>query len=89
MSFFRWDVLLLGFVLALPVLLLGMRGDLSVAVMTGRLPWCLVAAWVVVSLLRWATTPPAPPEGEQEPRGMALGGPLDGMGAEHETHAGH
>ena len=29
MSPFRWDVLLVGFVLALPVLALGLRGDLS------------------------------------------------------------
>ena len=29
MSPLRWDVLLVGFVLALPVLAMGMRGDLS------------------------------------------------------------
>lgn len=54
----RWEVLALGFVLALPVLALGFRGDLSAEEVTTRLPWCLLAAWAVVVLLRAATTPP-------------------------------
>jgi hypothetical protein len=54
----RWDVLAVSFVLALPLLALGLRGDLSVEEVTGRLPWCLVAGWGVVALLRWASTPP-------------------------------
>ena len=58
MSPLRWDVLFVAFVLALPLLALGMRGDLSTADMTARLPWCLLAAWVVVGLIRWAATPP-------------------------------
>ena len=41
MSPFRWDVLLVGFVLAVPVLALGLRGDLSTEEMVTRLPWCL------------------------------------------------
>ena len=40
MSPFRWDVLLVGFVLALPVLAMGMRGDLSAEEVAMRLPWC-------------------------------------------------
>jgi hypothetical protein len=69
MSPFRWDVLLVGFVLALPVLALGMRGDFTTEEMLGRLPWCLVAGWGVVALLRFATTPRGPqrPEPEREP----------------------
>ena len=57
MSPLRWDVLLVGFVLAVPVLLLGLRGDLSPEEMTMRLPWCLAAGWGVVALLRFAGTP--------------------------------
>jgi len=61
MNPFRWDVLLVGFVLALPVLALGLRGDLSVQDVTARLPWCLAAGWGVVALLRFASTPRATP----------------------------
>ncbi|GAA3172389.1 hypothetical protein GCM10010531_27340 [Blastococcus jejuensis] len=57
MSPLRWDVLLVAFVLALPVLALGLRGDLSSEEVTLRLPWCLLAGWGVVALLRAAGTP--------------------------------
>jgi hypothetical protein len=60
MSPFRWDVLLVGFVLALPVLALGIRGDLSTEEMMTRLPWCLGAGWGAVALLRYAMTPRTP-----------------------------
>jgi len=63
MSPFRWDVLLVGFVLAVPVLALGLRGDLSTEEMMTRVLWCLGAGWVVVSLLRLATATPAAPAG--------------------------
>ena len=56
----RWDVLLVGFVLALPVLALGLRGDLSADEVMVRLPWCLAAGWGAVALLRLATTPRTP-----------------------------
>jgi hypothetical protein len=56
----RWDVLLVGLVFCLPVLFMGLRGDLSVDQMTGRLPWCLLAGWVAVGVVRAATTPPPP-----------------------------
>ncbi len=56
----RWDVLVVGFVLALPVLALGLRGDLSAEEVTMRLPWCLAAAWGALALLRLASTPPKP-----------------------------
>jgi hypothetical protein len=65
MSPFRWDVLLVGLVLAVPVLALGMRGDLSTEEMVTRLPWCLAAGWGVVALLRFASAPKAP---ERAPR---------------------
>jgi hypothetical protein len=79
MSPLRWDVLLVGFVLAVPVLGLGLRGDLSVEEMMTRLLWCLLAGWIVVAVLRFATAPrpggPAakapgaegPPEATAEP----------------------
>jgi hypothetical protein len=60
MSPFRWDVLVVGFVLALPVLALGLRGDLTTEEMVSRLPWCLAAGWGVVALLRYASTPRRP-----------------------------
>lgn len=53
----RWDVLLAGFVLSLPVLALGMRGDLTFDEVTTRLLWCLAAGWAAVALLRLASTP--------------------------------
>ena len=58
MSPLRWDVLLVGFVVALPVLALGLRGDLSTEEMMTRVLWCLGAGWAVVALFRLATTPP-------------------------------
>ncbi|MGY1639852.1 hypothetical protein ACI782_01805 [Geodermatophilus sp. SYSU D00703] len=72
MSPLRWDVLAVGFVLAVPVLALGLRGDLTVEEVAVRLTWCLAAGWGAVALLRWAGTPrrPARPEPvatEQEP----------------------
>ncbi len=57
MSPLRWDVLLLAFVLALPVLAVGMRGDLTAEEVAMRLPWCLAAAWGAVAVLRFAGTP--------------------------------
>lgn len=61
MSPLRWDVLAASFLLALPVLALGLRGDLGTHDVVTRLPWCLVAGWGVVALLRWAgaARPPA------------------------------
>lgn len=53
----RWDVLLVGFVLALPVFALGLRGDFTVEEVTLRLPWCLAAGWGAVAVLRFATAP--------------------------------
>jgi hypothetical protein len=59
MSPLRWDVLLVGFVLALPVLALGLRGDLSTEEMMTRVLWCLGAGWAVVAVLRLASAPRA------------------------------
>jgi hypothetical protein len=68
MSPLRWDVLAVGFLLALPVLALGVRGDFSADEVTVRLPWCLVAGWGAVALLRFAATPPRPvAEGRTRP----------------------
>ena len=61
MSPFRWDVVGVGFVLALPLLALYLRGDLTVEEMTVRLPWCLVGGYVVVAVLRFAATPRSKP----------------------------
>jgi hypothetical protein len=67
MSPLRWDVLLVGFVLALPVLALFLRGDLTAEETVNRVLWCLAAGWVAVALLRWASTPrtPAGPKARQ------------------------
>ena len=65
MSPLRWDVLLVGFVLALPVLALGLRGDLPTDEMMTRVLWCLGAGWAVVAVLRIASTPRGPaPKGK-------------------------
>ncbi|WP_104523814.1 hypothetical protein [Blastococcus atacamensis] len=60
MSPLRWDVLLVGFVLALPVLALGLRGDFTPEEAVGRLPWCLLAGWAAVALVRAVMAPPKP-----------------------------
>ena len=75
MSPFRWDVLLVGFVLALPVLGLGLRGDLTTEEMVTRLPWCLAAGWAVVALLRAVTTPPVSSGSDKGGRRPANGSP--------------
>lgn len=63
----RRDVLLTGFVLAIPVLLLGMRGDLSAHEVVTRLLWCLAAGWAAVTVVRLATTQPAPKKAARRP----------------------
>ena len=60
MSPLRWDVLAVAFVLALPVLALGLRGEFTVEEVTDKLPWCFAAGWAVVALLRWAAQPGTP-----------------------------
>ncbi|WP_448614145.1 hypothetical protein [Modestobacter sp. URMC 112] len=63
MSPLRWDVLVAGFVLAVPVLMLGVRGDLTPDEVAVRVLWCLAAGWGAVALVRLASTPrtPGPP----------------------------
>jgi hypothetical protein len=58
---FRGDVVMTGFVLAIPVLLLGLRGDFTAHEVVTRLLWCLAAGWGAVAVVRYASTPPAPP----------------------------
>ena len=67
MSPLRWDVLLAGFLLALPVLALGVRGDLTTEEVTTRLLWCLAAGWGAVALLRFASTPRTTPGPKSRP----------------------
>jgi hypothetical protein len=57
MSPLRWDVLAVGFLLSLPLVAMGLRGDLTADDVTARLPWCLLAGYGVVALLRFATRP--------------------------------
>ena len=57
---FRGDVVLIGFLLAIPVFLLALRGDFTADEVITRLLWCLGAGWVAVALVRWASAPPAP-----------------------------
>jgi hypothetical protein len=59
---FRADVVVTGFVLAIPVFLLGMRGDFTAEEVITRLLWCLAAGWAAVAVVRFASTPPAPKE---------------------------
>jgi hypothetical protein len=56
---FRGDVVLTGFVLAIPVLLLAMRGEFTAEDVLTRLLWCLGAGWLAVTLVRLASAPPA------------------------------
>jgi hypothetical protein len=72
MSPLRWDVLAVSFLLALPVLALGLRGDLGAEDVVTRLPWCLAAGWGAVALLRWAAAPrpsagPSPADEDPDP----------------------
>jgi hypothetical protein len=53
----RADVVVVGLLLSLPVLALGLRGDLSAEEVATRVLWCLAAGWGVVAVLRFATTP--------------------------------
>jgi hypothetical protein len=55
---FRGDVLATGFVLAIPVFLLGLRGEFTADEVITRLLWCLGAGWAAVAVVRWASTPP-------------------------------
>jgi hypothetical protein len=72
MSPLRWDVLLVGFVLALPVLALGLRGDLTTEEVMTRLPWCLAAGWAVVALLRYVGTPRTTAKVAAQPAGHSV-----------------
>ena len=76
MSPLRWDVLLAGFVLSLPVLALGVRGDLTVEEVTTRILWCLAAGWGAVALLRLATTPRTVSGPRSKPRPVTEAVPL-------------
>jgi hypothetical protein len=57
---FRGDVVAIGFVLAIPVFLLAMRGEFTAQEVLTRLLWCLGAGWAAVTVVRLASTPPAP-----------------------------
>jgi hypothetical protein len=57
---FRGDVVVTGFVLAIPVFLLAMRGEFTADEVITRLLWCLGAGWAAVAVVRFASTPPAP-----------------------------
>jgi hypothetical protein len=66
MSPLRWDVLLVGLLFSAPVLALGLRGDFTLEEVTYRLPWCLLAGWLVVALVRLASAPRTPPAAKPE-----------------------
>jgi hypothetical protein len=53
----RWDVVLVGLLMSVPVLALGLRGDLTAEEVSVRVLWCLAAGWGVVTVLRLASTP--------------------------------
>ena len=75
MSPLRWDVLAVAFVLAIPLLALGLRGDLEWSDVTSRLPWCLLAAWGAVALLRWASQPRGTVPSKEKPAEEATPAP--------------
>ncbi len=77
MSPLRWDVLLLGFVLALPVLAMGLRGDLSTEEVAMRVPWCLGAAWAAIAVLRYAGTPRTARTASDRASGRASNRPVE------------
>jgi hypothetical protein len=77
---FRGDVVLVGFLLAVPVFLLALRGEFTADEVITRLLWCLGAGWVAVALVRWASTPPAP-----QRRTAAAHADADDAGPEHEA----
>jgi len=66
MSPLRKDVVVTGFVLAIPVFLLALRGEFTAEEVVTRLPWCLAAAWAAVAVIRFATTPPPPKRAERK-----------------------
>ena len=71
----RGDVLLTGFVLAVPVFLLGLRGEFTAQEVVHRLLWCLAAGWVVVAVVRFASTPPLQKAEVPAEAGRAVGDP--------------
>jgi hypothetical protein len=71
-------VLACGFLLAVPVLLLGLRGDLTADEVATRLVWCLVAGWAAVALVRVATAPRQPARPERPRRPAPPDPPADG-----------
>ena len=70
MSPLRWDVLLVSFLLALPLLALGLRGDLGTDEVTSRLPWCFAAGWGVVALQRTVLALPEPDTSARKPQAV-------------------
>jgi len=60
MSPFRGEVVVTGLILAIPVFLLGLRGDFTAEEVLTRVLWCLAAGWAAVAVIRFASTPPAP-----------------------------
>ena len=74
---FRRDVVLTGFVLAVPVFLLALRGEFTAEDVVTRLLWCLGAGWAAVALVRWASTPP-PPAKPAKPAAAPADTPADG-----------
>ncbi|UOX99723.1 hypothetical protein [Blastococcus sp. PRF04-17] len=76
MSPLRWDVLLTGFVLSLPVIALGLRGDLTAEETMNRVLWCLGAGWAAVAVLRFASAPRGP-VAAQRPGPARPGDPRD------------
>jgi len=63
----RPDVVVTGLVLAIPVFLLGLRGEFSTEEVLTRLLWCLAAGWAAVAVIRFASTPPAPKQPPADP----------------------
>ena len=78
---FRGDVLMTGFVLAIPVLLLGLRGDFTAHEVVTRMLWCLAAGWAAVAVVRFASTPPPPIKAPAEDAGAPADAAADATSA--------
>ena len=81
---FRGEVLVTGFVLAIPVFLLAMRGEFTADEVITRLLWCLGAGWAAVAVVRFASTPPAP---KKVPPAADVAGGAGGADAEQAPAA--
>jgi len=81
----RADVVVTGLVLAIPVFLLGLRGEFTADEVVTRLLWCLGAGWAAVALIRWASSPRVPRSAQRTKAPVGDGGAAGQADAEPEA----